>query len=194
MGRGPGKLQRDILAAVAEHGPITTAALADLVVGPLEYWPSYQAMLTAEHPERLEPAEPGSPRARLADELGTGAEAQAPDHSPPVRADAAPSAYKYEYAEAESGGFNAGMIRVSSERYPTRASQTRRRNLRRAVQGLIRTGRLVERRRPAKVVVRMEGAELLDEARNQAVIVGELLGSTWERTVTLPEQSDQNEG
>jgi hypothetical protein len=38
MSRGPGKLQRDILAAVAERGTaITTADIADLVVGPFEY-------------------------------------------------------------------------------------------------------------------------------------------------------------
>jgi hypothetical protein len=38
MSRGPGKLQRDILAAVAERGTaITTADIAAIVVGPFEY-------------------------------------------------------------------------------------------------------------------------------------------------------------
>lgn len=37
MSRGPGKLQRQILAAVAEHGTaITTAEIAAIVVRPIE--------------------------------------------------------------------------------------------------------------------------------------------------------------
>ena len=62
------------------------------------------------------------------------------------------------------------------------------------MQGLIRTGRLVEHRTVDKVVIKMEAAQVLDQPRNQVMVVGEVLRGTWERTVALPEQIDQGEG